>query len=257
MASSSCWKCLSRPAIPIQLSTPLPRIAGPAFSTSSPLLFPAPAAKKKGVSLATKGSKTLRIKKKPPPVKTGKPPAQGERKAIRKRIVLSNTNALEVAGLHDLSSELVDSITSTQKKPTPDTFKSTENDLNQLLGEEPEVKEITAEDVVGRVVGLAGPTVDSLRASEAFKTTQGWGLFRRPGLLLRKEGVEMSSRLVKAQNKKSSVRMVLEGPRGTGKSLMLLHAMATAFVKGWIVLNIPEGRDVSRCKKRISMLIVF
>lgn len=191
--------------------------------------------------MATKGSKTLRIKKKPPPVKTGRPPAVGERKALRKRIVLSNTNALEVAGLHDLSAELVDSIAGVTPKAieVEDPNVSTENDLNQLLGLQAAVKEEA--DVVGRVVGLAGPTVDSLRASEAFKTTQGWNLFRRPALLIRKEGVEMSEKLVKAQDKKSSVRMVLDGDRGTGKSLMLLHAMATAFVKGWIVLNIPEG----------------
>jgi small subunit ribosomal protein S29 len=34
---------------------------------------------------------------------------------------------------------------------------------------------------------------------------------------------------------------VVDGERGTGMSLLLLHAMATAFVRGWIVLNIPEG----------------
>jgi len=39
--------------------------------------------------------------------------------------------------------------------------------------------------LVGSVVGLPENVVDSLRAAEAFKPTQGWGLFRRPGILIR------------------------------------------------------------------------
>jgi small subunit ribosomal protein S29 len=177
--------------------------------------------------LNTKGTKTLRIKKKAPPVRTGKPPAQGERKAMRKRIVLSNTNALEVKGLRDLNEDVV-----------AEMVVNTEH-----LGQNSGLASISANGsgVVGQVVGLQGATVDSLRASEAFKITQGWGLFRRPGLLLRQDGVSLSRRMVQAQTDKSAIRMVIDGERGTGKSLMLLHAMATGFVKGWVVLNIPEG----------------
>jgi small subunit ribosomal protein S29 len=111
-------------------------------------------------------------------------------------------------------------------------------------GLETEIYRAYGEDhgVAGQVVGLQDATVDALRASEAFKPTQGWGIFRRPGLLIRKESVELSKKLVDAQYDKSMVRLVLDGDRGTGKSLMLIHAMATAFTKGWIVLNIPEGK---------------
>jgi small subunit ribosomal protein S29 len=133
---------------------------------------------------------------------------------MRKRIVLSNTNALEVEGMRDLDAEMMEGMV-------------------RVRGE-------GEEGVVGRVVGLEGKTVDSLRAVEAFKTTQGWGLFRRPGLLVREESVEVSRKLV-AGEKGELVRLVVDGERGTGKSLLLLHAMATAFVRGWIVLNIPEG----------------
>lgn len=140
-------------------------------------------------------------------VKTGRAPASGERKAIRKRIVLSNTNALEVPWLQDFTAESV-----------------------------------LDEGLVGEVVGLQGETVDSLRAVEAFKTSQGWGLFRRPGVLVREESLEVSKRLVKVEEGDGlGMRLVVDGPKGTGKSLLLLHAMATAFVKGWVVLNIPEG----------------
>lgn len=95
--------------------------------------------------------------------------------------------------------------------------------------------------LVGKVVGLPGATVDSLRAIEAFKTTQGWGLFRRPGLLVRKEAVELTKALLAAKKEKTTLRLMLDGDKGTGKSMMLLQAQASAFAKGWIVLNIPEG----------------
>lgn len=130
----------------------------------------------------------------------------GERKAIRKRIVLSNTNALEVVGMEDLTSEMV---------------------LDTKL--------------IGKVIGLEGKTVDSLRAAEAFKTTQSWGIFRRPGLLVRKESVKLARKMVDREQSKETLRLILDGDRVSGKSMMLIHTMATAFLRGWIVLNIPEG----------------
>jgi small subunit ribosomal protein S29 len=37
--------------------------------------------------------------------------------------------------------------------------------------------------------------------------------------------------------------MVIDGDRISGKSMMLLHAITTAFLRGWIVLNIPDGKS--------------
>ena len=160
---------------------------------------------KAAAKTSVKGAKSFAMKKKVP-VKAGKPPMPGERKAMRKRIVLSNTNALQVEGLHDLSKDM----------------------------------ELTVHK--GKVVGLPGQVVDALRAAEAFKVTQGWGMFRRPALLIREESVKVTEWMKQAEEQKVGLRLVIDGGRVTGKSLMLLHAMATAFVRGWIVLNIPEGR---------------
>lgn len=154
---------------------------------------------------SVKGAKSFAMKKKIL-VKTGKPPMPGERKAMRKRIVLSNTNALQVEGLHDLSKDMEMAVHT------------------------------------GKVVGLPAHVVDALRAVEAFKATQGWGMFRRPALLIREESVFVTESMKQAEEQKTGLRLVIEGEKGTGKSLMLLHAMATAFVRGWIVLNIPEGK---------------
>ncbi|TVY31334.1 37S ribosomal protein S23, mitochondrial, partial [Lachnellula subtilissima] len=168
-----------------------------------------PATKKAGVT--KKGQKkSARIKSKVPPKSTAKPPMPGERKAMRKRIVLSNTNALEVDGMVDLSREMTEKL----------------------------------EKHVGKVVGLDGATVDGLRAAEAFKTTQGWGLFRRPGVLIREESVQLGKRMAGVEQRKETLRVVVDGAKGTGKSMLLLQAMATAFVRGWIVLNIPEAQEV-------------
>lgn len=149
--------------------------------------------------------KTLRIKKKAV-VKTGRPPAPGERKAFRKRIVLSNPNALEISSLTDMTSEL---------------------DSAQI----------------GAVFRIQGPLIDQLRAVEAFKTTQAWGLFRHPAVLIREESVEIERRLQAAHDAKKTLVTIIDGEQGSGKSLMLLQSMATAFLKGWIVLNIPEGKE--------------
>lgn len=156
-------------------------------------------------AMRARGGTKLKIKKKAV-VKTGKPPMPGERKAIRKRIVLSNTNALSVQ-MEDLEKEI-----------------------------------LADRRLIGSVVGLPENVVDSLRAAEAFRPTQVWGLFRRPGVLIREESVVLSEKLAEAEETKGSFRMVIDGDRISGKSMMLLHAMTTAFLRGWIVVNIPDGK---------------
>ena len=151
-----------------------------------------------------RGTRTLQLKKKVRE-KPGKPPAPGERKALKKRIVLSNTNALEVAGLTDINAG-----------------------------------SITDESRIGRMVGLPGNVVDQLRAVEAFKTTQGWKLFRRPACLWRKETVELAKVFGKGQ--KDARRLVVVGDSGCGKSVIMLQAMSMAFLKGWVVINLPDGK---------------
>ena len=134
----------------------------------------------------------------------------GERKALRKRVVLSNVNALEVRDMQDLTAE---------------------NMIDMRLR--------------GQVIGIPGPVVDQLRALEAFKVSQGWGLFRRPGMLVRRETVEYG-RMIEDLSGESAgkvVRRVLVGERGSGKSMMVLQAMAMALLKGWIVINIPDGEN--------------
>lgn len=151
-----------------------------------------------------------------------KAPAVGERKALRRRIVLSNTNALEVQGMADIS-----------------------------------VQSMLDEGSQGKVFGIPGPLVDQLRAVDAFKVSQGWGLFRRPGMLVRKETVEYGKLMeeLSVEGNKKTVRRVLVGERGSGKSLMLLQAMTMAFLKKWTVVNISEGtlRFISPLKLRLHI----
>lgn len=138
-------------------------------------------------------------------VKT-KPPAPGERKAFRKRIQLSNDNALEVSGLSELTAEhIVDS------------------------------------GSIGQVVGLPPALIDKLRAAEAFKPTQTWGLFRSPHMLIRQETVDLAKQLTDAVSKKETLRMVVTGDRASGKSILGLQALATGFMNDWVVINVPEG----------------
>ncbi|EKD15530.1 mitochondrial 37S ribosomal protein mS29 [Drepanopeziza brunnea f. sp. 'multigermtubi'] len=245
MSTSQCWKCLVARPVTAQFAPTLAvRLAAPArkFSTTAMLAAGPPTKTPKMVAGKSKGAKTLRIKKKAF-VKTGKPPAAGERKAMRKRIVLSNTNALEVEDLRDLNGKLVDELLQQDAEARPN-----KGSLAAVVMGEDEPR------MVGQVVGLNGVTVDSLRAVEAFKTTQGWGIFRRPAVLIRGESVVMARRMMEAEGKAETIRMVLDGDKGTGKSLMMLSAMATAFAKGWVVINIPEAQEVTNAMTAYAAL---
>lgn len=135
-----------------------------------------------------------------------KKPEPGARKAFRKRIQLSNHNAIAVHGLGTMRADsLADS------------------------------------EMVGKVLCIPEGVVDQLRAIEAFRPTQSWGFFRRPHVLLRTEAIAVGEALKEAQDNKKGLRMVITGDRAAGKSVILLQAMTHAFLNNWVVINIPEG----------------
>ena len=181
------------------LSTPI--CAAP-FSTAPTLL--AQASKKGQHIIKGKGKKNY--KKKTSSTTKARTPGPGERKAFRKRIQLSNNNAIAVSGLGD------------------------------LMGES-----MISDEARGTVMGIPDPVVDQLRTVEAFRPGQSWGLFRRPHILLRSEAVDLAKMMDKAKRERKTLKMVLNGGRVTGKSTMLLSAMAHAFLNKWIVIHIPEG----------------
>ncbi len=224
MSFQTCWRCISRasdPALlayrPAQQLRILPPASKVLFSTSASSLHDRGAGGagrlKKGTTkddVPTRGrSRNFIAKKKTGKLDRGKSPAVGERKALRKRIVLSNTNALEVQGMQDITAQ-----------------------------------SIVDERLRGQVLGIPGPVVDQLRVVEAFKVPQSWALFRRPAMLIRQETVDFGKEMEQIeQQKNKSIRRVIVGDRGSGKSLMLLQAMTMAFLKKWVVINIPNGKS--------------
>lgn len=222
MSFQTCWRCLSRASdasIIARKTRQQPWILASSptalFSTSTPLLVLPP--KKKAQTVKTvkneRGVKRTFTKKKDKfqKIERSRRPAIGERKALRKRIVLSNTNALEVQGLQDLNAtSMVD-----------DGLRS-------------------------QVLGIPESVVDQLRIVEAFKVAQGWPLFRRPAMLVRQETLDLWREMdqIGSKGQRKAIRRVLVGDRGSGKTLMLLQAMTMAFLKGWTVLNIPEGTSI-------------
>jgi len=221
MSFQLCGRCLTKTPTSPNTSTSLASIrrcflnATPvaAFSSTSASLQSSlvkkkqPPHKPREVLRGTKQNFTKKGKK-VDKIDRGRRPEIGERKALRKRIVLSNTNALEVSGLTDLSAE-------------------------SMIDERRR----------GQVLGIPGEVVDRLRALEAFKVTQGWPLFRRPAMLVRKETVDYGQKIeaMSEEGAKKTARRVLVGEQGGGKTLMLLQAMTMALLKGWVVINIPEG----------------
>lgn len=144
--------------------------------------------------------------KKSKTIEKGKSPLPGERKAYRKRITLSNDNALRVPWVTDMGpADLADAAN------------------------------------IAKILSLPEQVQDQLRASEAFKPTQCWGMFRKPSMLVRTETVDLMSRMQSSADNKRTLRLVVTGDRLTGKSTLLLQAMAHAFANGWIVIHVPEG----------------
>lgn len=191
--------------------------------TSTSVQYKSPLNQKKGVAVTAKKGGNLRLKKKAR-VRDSRPPEPGERKAIRKRIVISNTNALEVAGLGELNTTNIRRYS----------------------------------DIQGQVMSLPAAVQDQLRTVEAFKVGQGWGFFRTPACLFRDEAVQVAAWMDSIQGRTSdpwtapsmakvevkkggNVRRLVVGERKAGKSVLLLQAMSHAFLRDWIVINIPEG----------------
>ena len=220
MSLQTCWRCLARASSqshPTRRPPQPPRTLYPASTaafTTSPSLSILPPKKKAKTSKpeknvrGAKGATFVKKRERPKGDDRARKPGIGERKALRKRIVVSNTNALEVQGLDDITAQ-----------------------------------SMTDESLRGQVLGIPGPVVDQLRAVEAFKVAQGWPLFRRPAMLMRKDTLEMAKEIedISRGTRNRTIRRVLVGERGSGKTVMLLQAMTMAFLKGWVVINIPEG----------------
>ena len=99
------------------------------------------------------------------------------------------------------------------------------------------------EKYVGQMLALDGELLDQLRDSRAFKTTQNWSLFRRPAILIRDQTVKLARAMQDvedAQDAKKVVKHLVIGERASGKSILMLQAMSMAYMKHWIVLNVPE-----------------
>ncbi|KAM7205474.1 Mitochondrial ribosomal death-associated protein 3 domain containing protein [Naviculisporaceae sp. PSN 640] len=229
MSAPNCLRCLTRPSavataalrqpftVPVSVSlTAAGRIA--AFSTT-PAQNANPT-KAKGIGRAgppvkrlanghiRKGRMLTVAKKKPG--NRPKAPLPGERKAYRKRILLSNSNALPVKGLVELDGE-------------------------RMLDKKN----------VAKVMSLPGPVIDQLRTVEAFKPTQNWGLFRDPSVLIRPETVDLMNQMQDSVDKKQTLKLVIDGDKLTGKSILLLQALTQAFLEEWIVVNIPDAQELT------------
>jgi len=156
----------------------------------------------------------------------------GERKQIRDRIVLSSTNAPQLT-LPELTV-----VTSTHKP------------------------------AVGSLFAFSNSDVDKLRILEAFRRGQDWKFFHRPSTVMRFESLILGEKMARIQgeevverppidygviregdetvvvgevNKGTFHRMVICGPKGSGKSVLMLQAMAWALQREWVIISIPNG----------------
>ncbi|KAI1614486.1 mitochondrial ribosomal death-associated protein 3-domain-containing protein [Exophiala viscosa] len=214
MSVSICTSCLSR----LRLSQALPsRTALPATLQIQTASFHTSAAREaspiKAKNTRSGGpkhreSQSSRLKKKSR--ERPKLPPVGERRAQRRRIVLSNTNALEVDGMENWSKE---------------------NLINPEL--------------TGKMMGLNGDLLDQLRDAKAFQRTQNWSLFRRPATLIRNEtnAVGQDIEQVNRAQDGKTVKHLVVGEKASGKSILALQTMCMAYMKDWVVLNVPDAQE--------------
>lgn len=215
MSVSICTSCLSRLRIAGSSSTSFAATTPKAASSFHSSASRHNVVKKK--SVVVKGanapklrqSKSAKINKKQK--ERPKPPPVGQRKGERRRIVLSNTNAVPVQE---------------HAKLTKDSATETAN--------------------VGQMLALDGPLLDQLREAKAFKTTQNWNLFRTPSTLFRQETSELGFDFEDVQNEKVTVKRLVAGPKASGKSIYLLQAMSMAYLNEWVVLNVPDCKWISQ-----------
>ncbi|OAA61715.1 Ribosomal protein S23/S29, mitochondrial [Niveomyces insectorum RCEF 264] len=193
------------------------------------------------------GKQTFRPKKKTRDFGRTRNPAPGERKAVRKRIVLSNSSALVVPGLTELTAE--DLVAAPVDDGAAESAEPAESVVPTSAA-----SSSTAVTTAPRVAALPDALVDQLRAVEAFKPTQSFPLFRRPSLLVRTETRALATQLRDAAATQSTLRLVIDGPRIAGKSILLLQAQTYAFLHGWVVISIPEARELTTACTEYSPL---
>ncbi|KAI9827586.1 MAG: 37S ribosomal protein S23 mitochondrial [Phylliscum demangeonii] len=219
MALARCWSCLR----PVVRASTRPRLVRWRTMTLRILADGRPS-----VSFRKKKKDHVAAQK------NARPPARGERKALRKRIVLSNANALEVRGLHQLTGERGADVAAAQ----------------------------------GRMAAIPAAVQEQLRVVRAFRTTQRWSAFRAPATLLTSQSVRLIQEMESVEESADdgsnasdaneagahvdgdrppprTFSTVFTGERATGKSTMLLLAMTLAFLKRWIVVNVPECQELT------------
>lgn len=194
MSGFICARCLARP---LTRPTRVP-VANVARFTTSPRQSANDKAGKN--NWQSKGNKA---------VKVSRVVAPGERKAARKRVVLSNVNARAV---NDLA--VLDKVNASGSRHQ------------------------------GQMLALPDDLIDALRANEAFKATQEWHLFQRPATLMREDTKRIASLFdqIESGSEPTVLRRILSGPRGSGKSILQLQAMSMALLKGWITIHIPDSK---------------
>jgi hypothetical protein len=207
--STAGRRCL-RPSKLQQLSRLTPTAT---FTTSAPALTKSSKPAVKGLSRQAQQGQQQRLGRNAGPAIDTKPKAPfkpGERREIRQRIVLSNTNAPSV-------------------------------DLPELS-----VGDSTLEAAVGRVFAFGARDIDRLRELDGFRRSQDWKFFHRPSTVMRKESLRLGEMLAWIQQPEEHPqtkceRLIFTGPKGSGKSVLLLQTMAWALQREWVVINIPNG----------------
>jgi small subunit ribosomal protein S29 len=73
---------------------------------------------------------------------------------------------------------------------------------------------------------------------------------------MRKEAMQLAALLTEVEAaqggpQQRSLRRILSGERMSGKSTLLLQGLTMAFLRGWFVINLPEGKHTVSWRERL------
>ncbi|KAF8472788.1 mitochondrial ribosomal death-associated protein 3-domain-containing protein [Kalaharituber pfeilii] len=227
-----------------------------------------------------KGGSTLKLKRKRV-VQTSRPAEHGLRRAQRKNLVLSNNNAINVplatfkaqtaVTTHDVGrvfsfeGQMVDTLKTLegfQRKQgweffrTPSTLVREESiEIGRLIawvnGEKVPLTPAAGREGVPIMENLV-PTEEVEKKNEegaerALMHDPHWvpvGGYLRPVRKPANVNVDPKGRWAALAEESRVGRRVIHGPRGIGKSILLLQAMAWAHQRNWVVITIPNAQDL-------------
>lgn len=94
---------------------------------------------------------------------------------------------------------------------------------------------------IGTVFETPSNVTSQLYALDVLQSQGGYQYFSQLATVIREPSVDLSKVLVETPGPSDNRRIILDGPAGSGKSIVMLQAIALALQLKWVVVSIPRA----------------